>query len=351
VADLRRIISEAKLNLKTDIRSILFIDEIHRFNKAQQDAVLPFVEDGTLELIGATTENPSFEVISALRSRCRILRLQALSPGEIKTIITRAATDKERGMGEVKVEFCDRAIEEIIACCGGDARIALNLLEAAVGACAPEKKKSITVDLIKDLAQAGPVLYDKAGDEHYDHASAYQKSLRGSDPDAALYWLGKMIAGGEKPEFVTRRLMVTAAEDVGNADPQALILATSAALAAERLGFPEARIPIAQATIYVACAPKSNNTISSIDRALADIAHGKSYPVPAHLRDSHYPDAKKYGHGLGYKYSHDYPHHWVAQEYLPEKLAEEVYYQPEEIGFEREIKKRLDWWKKKKDKG
>lgn len=350
VADLRKVIAEAKLNLKTDVRTILFIDEIHRFNKAQQDVVLPYVENGTIELIGATTENPSFEVISALRSRCRILRLEALSPEEIKTIIMRALTDKEKGLGDAKVEFGDNVLEEIIALCGGDARIALNLLEAAVGACPAGEKKSISAGLIRSLAQSGVILYDKAGDEHYDHASAYQKSLRGSDPDAALYWLGKMIAGGEKPEFITRRLMVTAAEDVGNADPQALILATSASLAAERLGFPEARIPIAQATIYVACAPKSNNTISSIDKVLKDISDGKSFPVPPHLRDAHYPDAKKYGHGVGYKYSHSYPHHWVDQEYLPEKLVGKIYFEPEEIGFEREIKKRLDWWKKKKSK-
>jgi len=279
VADLRRVVAEAELNLKENICSILFIDEIHRFNKAQQDAVLPFVENGTVELIGATTENPSFEVIAALRSRCRILRLHPLSPEEIRMIILRAAEDKERGLGQWQVDFGDKALEETIALSGGDARIALNLLEAATGACPKGKKKTITVDLIKNLAQSGTILYDKAGDEHYDHASAYQKSLRGSDPDAALYWLGKMIAGGEKPEFIARRLMVTAAEDVGNADPQALTVATSAALAAERLGFPEARIPLAQATIYVACAPKSNNTITSIDRVLKDISEGKSYPV------------------------------------------------------------------------
>ncbi len=346
VNDLRQLvrIAEHELKLKGQ-QTIIFIDEVHRFNKVQQDAILPHVEQGTISLIGATTENPAFEVIPPLRSRCRIYRLEPLSAEDIRHIIHQALQDKERGLGGENIALEPAAKEHIVVYANGDARLALNALEAASGAAKPDNqgRKLIDKKLVEGILQQAALLYDKAGDEHYDHASAYQKSMRGSDPDAAVYWLGKMVAGGEDPRFIARRLMVTAAEDVGNADPQALILATSAALAAEKLGWPEARLPLTQATLYVACAPKSNSTITAIDKALSDIEkRGKSYPVPPHLKSAQYKDAKKYGFGVDYKYPHSYPGHFIEQDYLPEELSDSAYYKPGDEGYEKIIKERLN---------
>ncbi|HWP35541.1 MAG TPA: replication-associated recombination protein A [Thermodesulfobacteriota bacterium] len=331
VADLRRVVQAAR---RAPVPTVLFIDEIHRFNKAQQDAILPYVEDGTVTLIGATTENPAFQVISALRSRTTTYRLVPLSREEIGTIVDRALADPERGLGAAGLRLAPEAREHLILQAAGDARAALNALEAAARALAARggeeaggAPRTIERPLVEAVLQQAALRYDRTGDEHYDHASAFQKSLRGSDPDAALYWLAKMIAGGEDPRFIARRLVVTAAEDVGNADPLALVVAEAAARAAETLGWPEARLPLAQATIYVATAPKSNATIRAIDAALDDVERGgHAYPVPPHLRDSHYAEAAAYGHGAGYHYSHDDPDR--PQDFLPEPLRGRRYYEP-----------------------
>lgn len=325
VSDIRKTIDTARKFWSTARkRTVLFIDEIHRFNKAQQDAVLPHIEKGTIRLIGSTTENPSFEVIPALRSRCQIFRLEYLDVDDMRTILERAMRDKNQGMGDKLFTVDENAMGLIISHANGDARRALNVLEAAI-ACQGEGGV-VDQQGIEGIIQKAAVLYDKNGTEHYDHASAFQKSLRGSDPDAAIYWLAKMIAGGEDPRFIARRLVITAAEDVGLADPQALIIANAAAESVERLGLPEARIPLAQAVIYVARAPKDNSAIAAIDRALDDIQQkGLSFPVPDHLKDAHYRDAKKYGYGADYKYPHDYPGHRVNQEYLPGELRGKKY--------------------------
>ncbi|KMP12602.1 ATPase AAA [Candidatus Nitromaritima sp. SCGC AAA799-A02] len=334
VADIRKVIERArKVWRASKRRTILFIDEIHRFNKAQQDAVLPHVENGTLRLIGSTTENPSFEVIPALRSRCQIFRLSALDRADIRSVLERGLRDKDRGLGKDPLKIDGPAMDLIVTYANGDARKALNVLEAARDfSCSAEgEPKPVGVGDIEGIIQSVAVLYDKGGTEHYDHASAFQKSLRGSDPDAAIYWLAKMIAGGEGPRFIARRLVVTAAEDVGNADPMALVVANAAAEASERLGWPEARIPLAQAVIYVAHAPKDNAAIVAVDRALDDIKNqGRSFPVPDHLKDTHYRDAKeRYGYGKDYKYPHDHPGHQVEQDYLPEPLRGKKYVPPE----------------------
>jgi len=331
VADIRKTIERAQNLWKASRRrTILFIDEIHRFNKAQQDAVLPFVEDGTIRLIGSTTENPSLEVIPSLRSRCQIFRLEYLDRKDIEAALKRALADKARGLGRESPVLHEDALDLIVSHANGDARRALNVLEAGYeyvrggGGAEPITKK-----VIEGIVQRAAVLYEKGGTEHYDHASALQKSLRGSDPDAAIYWLAKMIAGGEDPRFIVRRLIVTAAEDVGLADPQALVIANAAADAVDRIGMPEARIALAQAVIYVALAPKDNSAIVAIDRALDDIQNkGESYPVPDHLKDAHYKDAKKYGYGVDYKYPHDYPGHYVKQDYLPRELLDRKYVAP-----------------------
>lgn len=346
VADLRKIIGGAQKLLKFNgKRTIIFIDEIHRFNKAQQDAILPFVENGIIDLFGSTTENPALEVIPALRSRCRIYHLEHLSPNELLQILKNAISDKKKGIGNEKIEINQKGMELIIALANGDARFALNTLEAAYYASEIKKEdglRKIDLELIKKVTGESSVLYDKMGSEHFDHASAYQKSMRGSDPDAAIYWLAKMIAGGENLNFISRRLIVTAAEDVGNADPTALMVAVSAAEASERLGLPEARIPLAQATIYVASAIKSNASIKAIDKALDFIKkEGKSYPVPDHLKDSHYKGASAFGYGVGYKYPHNYPDHHVHQNYLPAKIKNALFYQPGNSGKEKEMKEHL----------
>jgi putative ATPase len=331
VADIRKVIATAQKLMRASRRpTILFIDEIHRFNKAQQDAVLPYVEDGTVRLIGSTTENPSLEVIPSLRSRCQIFRLEYLREKDIRAILEKALHDKERGLGAESLILEEDAKDFIISHANGDARRALNVLEAAMDYARSEGETApVSREVIEGIIQEVATLYEKGGTEHYDHASAFQKSLRGSDADAAIYWLAKMIAGGEDPKFIVRRLMVTAAEDVGLADPQALVIANAAAEAVDRLGMPEARIALAQAVIYVARARKDNTAIVAIDRALGDIqGQGKSYPVPDHLKDSHYSDAKKYGYGVDYKYPHDYPGHHVEQEYLPKELRGRKYVGP-----------------------
>lgn len=325
VADIRKVIEAARLGWRSSQkRTILFIDEIHRFNKSQQDAVLPHIENGTLRLIGSTTENPSFEVIPALRSRCQIFRLGALTADHVRSLLQRALKDKSQGLGEKEFDVTDDALNLIISYANGDARRALNVLEASIEAhsrsgheLSPLPKKTV-----EGIIQQAAVLYDKDGTEHYDHASAFQKSLRGSDADASVYWLAKMIAGGEDPRFIARRLVITAAEDVGNADPMALLLANAAADAVERIGLPEARIPLAQAVIYIARAPKDNSAIVAVDSALTEINRGGAvFPVPVHLKDTHYKDAKnRYGFGKDYRYPHDYPDGKVEQDYLPPEL-------------------------------
>jgi putative ATPase len=320
IKELREAIAKAEETFRhTGMRTVLFIDEIHRYSKTQQDALLPYVENGTFTFVGATTENPSFQVIPALMSRVLMVRLGYLNREAIGALV-------EKGIAYLQdLVVLPEAVDYIINYANGDGRSAVNLLETAYK-CAPvqDGRKQVRLELLEQLAQKGRLNYDRDGDAHYDHASAYQKSLRGGDPDAALYWLGKMIAGGEDPRFIARRLIVTASEDVGLADPMALVLAVNAAEAVERLGLPEGRIPLAQATIYVAKAPKSNRAICAIDAVLHDIQQGgQCYPVPSHLRDSHYAGAKQYGHGKGYIYSHDNP--TAPQSFLPAELVGKRY--------------------------
>ena len=328
VSDIRKVVQSAIQSWRNKgTRTILFLDEIHRFNKAQQDAVLPYVENGTIRLIGSTTENPSLEVIPALRSRCQTFRLEPLSRDSIRKIILSALADKENGLGKTKIALQEEAQELIVSHSNGDARRALNVLEAAHDLALSKKESKIFLPRVEGIIQRAASLYDKKGTEHYDHASAFQKSLRDSDADAAIYWLAKMISGGEDPRFIARRLIVTAAEDVGNADPQALLLALAVAESIDRLGLPEARIPLAQAVIYISRAPKDNTAITAIDGAINDIQKkGFSYPVPDHLKDTHYRDAKKqYGYGVDYKYPHDYHGNFVEQDYLPAALKNRKY--------------------------
>ncbi len=341
VDDLRRVIEAAKLRRRHTVqRTLLFLDEIHRFNKAQQDVLMPEVEDGTLILIGATTHNPFFSLVAPLLSRSLVAEFKPLSKEEIKTLLKRALEDKERGLGALKVKIAPEALEFLATVADGDARRALNGLEVAALTTppAPEGTISITREVAEEAVQKKAVLYDRDQDAHYDTISAYIKAMRGSDPDAALYWLAKMIYAGEDPRFIARRLVICAAEDVGNADPQALIVASAAAQAVEFVGLPECRIPLAQATVYVACAPKSNAAYLGIEKATADVEKGTLLEVPEHLKDSHYPGAARLGHGEGYQYAHHFPGHHVKQEYLPEKRR---YYEPTDQGFEKQMKERL----------
>lgn len=329
VKELRDVIIAAREGLRySNTKTILFIDEIHRYNKAQQDAILPYVENGTVILIGATTENPSFEIIPPLRSRVQIIKLSKLSNDNLKNILINAINDAENGLGGIKLLIPDDCLNFLINYANGDARLALNLLETASRAATEDTSgvKNITIESLKNLVQQASFLYDKSSDEHFDHLSAYQKSLRGSDVHAAIYWLAKMIAGGEDLKIIARRLLVCASEDVSNADPQAFLIASAAFQSVEKLGLPEARIPLAQATIYVALAPKSNSSICAIDKALADIAEGKAFSVPLHLKDAHYKDAKNYGHGVDYIYTHNSPSDY--QQFLPDELKNTKYYHP-----------------------
>lgn len=351
VADVRRIISRAKERRRLYGRkTILFVDEIHRFNKAQQDAFLPHIEDGTITLIGATTENPYFEVNSPLISRSRIFRFEQLTNEQVERVIRAALADKERGLGQWNVILEEAALQHIVNLANGDARSALNALEMAALTVPlnAEGKRIITLEAAEDAVQHRAIQYDKNGDTHYDVASAFIKSIRGSDPDAALYWLARMIYAGEDPRFIARRLVIQAAEDIGNADPLALVLAMAAANAVDYVGMPEAQIPLAQATIYLACAPKSNASYIGINRALKDVTERRVEPVPVHLRDASYGGASRLGHGIGYKYPHDFPGNWVEQEYLPEGVQSQPYYEPTNNGHEADIKLRLENFKKRR---
>lgn len=327
-------------------KTILFIDEIHRFNKSQQDTLLPFVEDGTIILIGATTENPYFEVNKALVSRSIVFELFHLKKEDILTILNRAVTDREKGMGAYNPVLLPDAADFIADVSNGDARVALNAVELAV--LTTEKTDgSVVIDLAtaEQCIQKRALNYDKDGDNHYDTISAFIKSMRGSDPDAAVYYLAKMLYAGEDPKFIARRILICASEDVGNADPRAITVAAAAAQAVEFLGMPECRISLSQAATYVACAPKSNAAINAIDGAMADVRHIQTSGVPAHLRDGHYSGAVQMGHSVGYKYAHDYKNHYVAQQYLPDELVGKKYYEPSSNGYERNITKWLEFIK------
>ncbi|MHC5137073.1 MAG: replication-associated recombination protein A, partial [Planctomycetota bacterium] len=340
VKDVREIIAEAKDRLITSgAKTLLFIDEIHRFNRAQQDVLLDDVENGIITLIGATTENPFFSINSPLISRSTVFAFEALSKDDILIVLDRALTDSEKGLGEMKIEVEQKAVEFLAEICDGDARKALTALEVAVLSQARGKKKAkikLTLDIAKESVQKKAIQYDGTGDTHYDLASALQKSMRGSDPDATVYWLARMIVGGEDLRFIARRIAVCAAEDVGNADPMATILAASALQVAEFIGFPDAQLPLAQAAIYIACAPKSNACANAVWKASSDVQSGRTIPVPAHLRDSHYAGAKKLGHGLNYEYPHKSPIGYIEQDYLGEQL-EKPYYKPKNIGREKLI--------------
>jgi putative ATPase len=314
-------------------RTILFIDEIHRFNKAQQDYLLPFVENGIIILIGATTENPFFEVNPALVSRSILFELKPISTGDIQRLITRAISDKEKGLGEKNLKIEVEALTLLSEQSNGDVRHALSLLELAALS-VDDADKTITADCVKALIQKPHLKYDKDGDMHYDTISAFIKSMRGSDPDATLYYLARMIEAGEDPKFIARRIMVAASEDVGNADPMALVVATNASLAVERIGMPEGRIILSQAALYIAMAPKSNSAYMGIDNALAYIKDHPSNEVPPHLADCHYKSAVKLGHGVGYAYPHDFANHWVSQKYLPDSV-DQYFYQNSHIGYEQ----------------
>ncbi|MDL2250438.1 putative ATPase [Lachnospiraceae bacterium PM6-15] len=321
-------------------RTILFVDEIHRFNKAQQDYLLPFVEDGTIILIGATTENPYFEVNGALLSRSSIFELQPLDKEDIKELIRRAVYDKEKGLGSYDGVIDEEALDFLADMAGGDARSALNGIELGIMTTerSSDGKIHITLDVAAECIQKRVVHYDKQGDNHYDTISAFIKSMRGSDPDGAVYYLAKMLAAGEDIKFIARRMMICASEDVGNADPMALNVAVSASLAVERVGMPEAQIILSQAVLYIACAPKSNAANNAIFAANASV-RAKKTSVPSHLQDAHYKGAPDLGRGTGYKYAHDYPHHYVAQQYLPDEIINERFYEPSDNGYEQTIKK------------
>jgi putative ATPase len=342
--DMEVVIAQAKDNSGMyGKKTILFIDEIHRFNKSQQDYLLPFVEDGTIVLIGATTENPYFEVNSALLSRSIIFELKSLEKEDIKELLLRAVYDEERGMGTYHAEIDEDALEFLSDISNGDARAALNAIELGVLTTerAEDGKIHITLSVAGECIQKRVVRYDKTGDNHYDAISAFIKSMRGSDPDAAVYYLARMLYAGESVTFIARRIMICASEDVSNADPNAIVVATAAAQAVERIGMPESQIILAQAAAYVACAPKSNSSVAAIGAALEAVQNEKTATIPSYLMDAHYKGAAKLGHGLGYKYAHDYKNHYVKQQYLPDELKDRVFYAPSEQGYEKDIKERL----------
>lgn len=344
--DMEAVVEQAKNSLGMyGRRTILFIDEIHRFNKGQQDYLLPFVEDGTIILIGATTENPYFEVNGALLSRSVIFELKSLDKEDIRILLRRAVTDEERGMGAYHAVLEPDAEDFLANISNGDARAALTAIELGVLTTerSEDGKIHITLDVAQECIQKRAVRYDKMGDQHYDTISAFIKSIRGSDPDAAVYYLARMLYAGEDIRFIARRMMISASEDVGNADPNALNVAVSAALAVERIGMPEARIILAQAATYLASAPKSNASYLAVDRATECMKQTMTAPVPVHLQDAHYKGSEKLGHGLGYLYAHNYPNHYVEQQYLPDALKDEVFYEPTEIGYEKQIKEHLQF--------
>jgi len=351
VREIRELIAAAQRRIATrKVRTVLFVDELHRFNRAQQDVLLPDVESGTLILIAATTLNPFFAINSPLLSRSQIFEFKPLTVDEIKLILRRAAADTERGLGKMNIELTEEALEHLAKISDGDARRALNALEVGALSNKPNADGRIVFDL--DLAaesiQRKAIVYDRDEDEHYDTASAFIKSLRGSDPDASLYWLAKMLEGGEDPRFIARRLVILASEDVGNAQPLGLVLATSAMQACEFVGMPEAQIILAHAVTYLACCPKSNASYMGLNKAKADVKEGRTLPVPDSLRDASYKGAQRLGRGKGYQYAHDFEGHWVDQDYIP---TDRIYYEPTDIGAEKQIKERLDLWRKRRRDG
>jgi putative ATPase len=351
VGDLRKVIERAKMNRKASgRRTILFIDEIHRFNKAQQDALLHSVEDGTVTLIGATTENPSFEVISPLLSRCRVFTLEPLKDDDVRILIDRALRE-DKTILEARLEVPDEAAEAIVGYAAGDGRVALNALELAA-ALTPERegRRRVTVEIAAEALQKRSLLYDKKGDSHYDTISAFIKSMRGSDPDAAVYWLARMIDAGEDPLFIARRMVILASEDVGNADPRALVLATAVFQAVHAVGMPEARIILSQGATYLASAPKSNASYMAVTEALQHVMQAQPEPVPLHLRNAVTKMMKGMDYGKGYLYAHDHEGGHVQQDYLPQRIKDKIFYRPKDIGEEKAIKSRLEtWWKKRRD--
>lgn len=351
IKEIKSVIEQAKFNRTAHNRNtILFIDEVHRFNKIQQDAFLPFVEDGTIIIIGATTENPSFSIISPLLSRCRVFVLNRLSDDDLKTILDRAIHDKERGLGKWEIQCDEGVFDLVIRLSDGDARRALNLLELAVMSLRsdPAQPIHITHDIIKELSQRQQLVYDKTGEEHYNLISAFHKSLRGSDPDAALYWLGRMLESGEEPLYAARRMIRFASEDIGNADPQALVVAMAAKEAYESLGSPEGELALAQAAVYLATAPKSNSVYVAFNEVQSEIQRSGSLPVPFVIRNAPTSLMKALGYGKDYQYDHNAPDHYAPQDYLPDEIKDKKFYTPGRFGFEKEIQKRIEWWEKKK---
>ena len=347
--DMEEIVKNAKDSIGMyGQKTILFVDEIHRFNKSQQDYLLPFVEDGTITLIGATTENPYFEVNNALLSRSRIFEIKPLEKQDIRDHVMRAVYHTENGMGTYSAEITDEAADFLADVANGDARAALNAVELGILTTdkSDDGKIHITIDVAAECIQKRVVRYDHDGDNHYDTISAFIKSMRGSDPDAAVYYLARMLYAGEDVKFIARRIMICASEDVGNADPNALVVAVSAAQAVERIGMPESQIILSQAAAYVATAPKSNAAYMGIAKAMKTVADTRTMPVPAHLQDRHYKGAEKLGHGLGYKYAHDYPNHYVTQQYLPDGMEGMRFYEPSENGYEKKIREHMEFIKR-----
>ena len=350
--DMEEVISQAKQAIACGKKTILFIDEIHRFNKGQQDYLLPFVEDGTITLIGATTENPFFEVNSALLSRSRIFELKPLEPEDIRTLIYRAVQDPVKGMGAYNAEISEEAAAYLSELANGDARAAINAVELGILTTPPGKdgRIRITLEVAEECIQKRVLRYERDGDNHYDTISAFIKSMRGSDPDAAVYYLARMLYAGEDVRFIARRIMICASEDVGNADPMAMVVAASAAQEVERVGMPEGQIILSQAASYVACAPKSNAAVVAIEEAMAAVKEEVTAPVPVHLQDRHYSGAAELGRGSGYKYAHDYPNHYVKQQYLPDGLTDRTFYRPTEMGYEKKIREHLAFLRKQVEK-
>ena len=332
--DIETACKTAEENLTNNRRTIVFIDEIHRFNKAQQDYLLPFIEDGTIILIGATTENPFFEINPAIVSRSTLFELKPITSDDIKTLILRTLKDDKKGLGDKNLTIDDNALPLIAEQSNGDARHALHTLELAAANALGNNRNEISIDDAKAVITHANLRYDKDGDMHYDTISAFIKSMRGSDPDAVLYYLARLIQSGEDPKFIARRIMIHASEDVGNADPMAIVVATNACLAAERIGFPEAQIILAQAALYIAMAPKSNSAVDGISNAMEYVKTHPTNDIPNHLKDAHYKSASKLGHGTNYLYPHDYPYHWIAQQYLPDGINEQFYYN-NHIGYEK----------------
>ena len=353
VADLRRIAQESKDRLGMNgQRTILFVDEIHRFNKAQQDVILPHVEDGTLTFIGATTENPSFEVIAPLLSRCRVFTLNPLTEEQVGNIVDNALRDKERGIADMRVSLEPEARDLVLTIANGDARVALNAIELAASATSlnAQGNRVVTLVTMEDALQRRSLMYDKKGDQHYDTISAFIKSVRASDPDAAIYWMGRMVEAGEDPMFIARRLVILAAEDIGMADPQALPVAVAAQQAVHFIGMPEGAIPLAEATVYLATAPKSNTAYMALNKAMEDVKRGRNDPVPLHLRNPATGLMKDMGYGKDYRYAHNSPGHFAGQRNLPDNLKGRVYYTPSDQGYEKEVAERIRrWWGDRKD--